>query len=416
MELNLHWEWGEQKLSKYVLFSPIGDSDPYRAGHDGSMIHIVRYYKPHKVYLYLTAEMLKKRDELIKALQPFNVEIETIDTDIIEANSYDIFEEEFSRILPKIQEENPDSEILLNITSGTPQMKSSLCLEVVTSYLSLKPIQVSSPKGDSNEGVSHGGSADDNVDSLMDGDKYLSTCRCIEPNMRSFRRSARKRDITSLVESYEYSGALRIAEKYDNLFSKEVLDLIKYASLRQNDKIAEYNKIHPWCDEFEYTKDFQAKRACDYYCLLKNKAYTGELSYFVLLLKPHAEYLAGCYLGIFDDNDVFNCLNEFYMKRNGNGYRQEKYDNRVVYNLEQYICIMEYYNKPEDMIERFKLINNSIKKRNISAHELYRVEDVDTKEFLNALKYLITKIFGNKVKENSFDVYNLMNERIISLL
>lgn len=37
-----------------VLFSPVGNSDPWRSGRDGAMLHIVRYFKPKKVVLFFT--------------------------------------------------------------------------------------------------------------------------------------------------------------------------------------------------------------------------------------------------------------------------------------------------------------------------------------------------------------------------
>ena len=37
-----------------VLFSPIGNSDPWRNLYDGPMLNIVRYYNLDKVVLYFT--------------------------------------------------------------------------------------------------------------------------------------------------------------------------------------------------------------------------------------------------------------------------------------------------------------------------------------------------------------------------
>lgn len=36
-----------------VLFSPIGNSDPWSNDRDGAMLHIVRHYKPDVVVLFL---------------------------------------------------------------------------------------------------------------------------------------------------------------------------------------------------------------------------------------------------------------------------------------------------------------------------------------------------------------------------
>lgn len=420
-------------MNNYVLFSPIGLTDPIRQEHDGPMLHIIRHYKPKKVYLYFTKEMKNKKDEIIKALSPFSIEYEEIITDIENAHDFDIFAEEFDKILVKIQEDNKESKILLNITSGTAQMLSALCLEVVTSHLELKPIQVITPMLASNTGVSFGGSVDNNLDDLKEEDgTYLEPNRCIEPNILSFRKSALKRSIITLIKNYDYSAAYEIAKANEFLFNKNVdynmktkridtnkgvLELIRYALLRHNDNKGYLSFL--WHKEFDYTKDLEAKRACDYYCILKNTAKTGELSYFVLLLKPLIEYIAKCYIGEFTDNDVEEGLNRYYLNKNGNSYRPEIYKGKVVYNIEQYIEIMIIMQKPEGVISKFKEIMLYLKKRNSLAHGLIRVDDFtesDINKVLNVIKYIMKKTFKNKMKDPSLELYERINEKIIEML
>ena len=43
----------------YVLFTPVGGHDPIASFHDGAVLHICRVYRPEKVYLYLSHEMLE---------------------------------------------------------------------------------------------------------------------------------------------------------------------------------------------------------------------------------------------------------------------------------------------------------------------------------------------------------------------
>ena len=44
----------------YVLFTPVGGHDPIASFHDGAVLHICRVYRPEKVYLYLSHEMLER--------------------------------------------------------------------------------------------------------------------------------------------------------------------------------------------------------------------------------------------------------------------------------------------------------------------------------------------------------------------
>ncbi len=46
-----------------VLFSPVGMTDPIKGHKDGPMLHIVRYYRPKKVVLFLTGEIMERHEK-----------------------------------------------------------------------------------------------------------------------------------------------------------------------------------------------------------------------------------------------------------------------------------------------------------------------------------------------------------------
>ena len=47
-------------MNRTILFSPVGGTDPISSSNlrDGSLLHICRWYKPDKVYLYMSKEIL----------------------------------------------------------------------------------------------------------------------------------------------------------------------------------------------------------------------------------------------------------------------------------------------------------------------------------------------------------------------
>ncbi len=47
-------------MNQTILFSPVGGTDPISQNNyrDGSLLHICRVYKPTKVVLFLSREML----------------------------------------------------------------------------------------------------------------------------------------------------------------------------------------------------------------------------------------------------------------------------------------------------------------------------------------------------------------------
>lgn len=402
-------------MTKHVLFSPIGASDPVRGEHDGPMLHIVRHYLPHKVYLYYTKEMIKKSQEVIKALQKFDLEIEEIFTDIDNPHDFDVFTYEFEQRLVKVQLENIDSQILLNVSSGTTQLTSALCLEVITSSLQLKPIQVVSPTGKSNVGLEFGGDPCNNFDELMDGDGYIAPNRCLEPHILSFKRSSLKREITSLITHYEYRAAHERLKDNSHLFNEEAMHLAKYAKLRQNDE-AEFVK-HQCHRFFNFTQDANAAKACDYYCLLNNKAETNELSYFVILLRSVAEFIAKDYMGNIDHDLASSNLNAYYQSRRPfSSYSRRYHAGGISYNLEQYTVLMEYRGKPADIIEKFWELVKLTDSRNELAHDLVTEASVNTTQALRLLKAIIVATYGNRVKAESFDLYQIINQKICAKL
>ena len=147
-----------------ILFSPIGSSDPIKHYSDGSMLHICRYYKPDKVYLYLTYEMFEhhKKDnrylyciEELGKLYNHNFQVELIKReDLKNVQDYEFFYEEFRKCIEKIEETMlSEDELLINISSGTPAMKNALLILSAFAEYPFKPIQVSTPLQKGNEDI-----------------------------------------------------------------------------------------------------------------------------------------------------------------------------------------------------------------------------------------------------------------------
>ena len=92
-------------MSKRILFSPVGGTDPIKYLRDGSMLHICRQYCPDVVYLYLSHEMMeyhRKDNRYIDAIERLGTylnhhfEIIIIERDaLIDVQQYDIFYNDF---------------------------------------------------------------------------------------------------------------------------------------------------------------------------------------------------------------------------------------------------------------------------------------------------------------------------------
>lgn len=151
---------------------------------------------------------------------------------------------DFRKYITEIHDKynNKGYEILLNIASGTPQMKSNLILEVITNNIKLIPVQVDTPTKKRNFEDTF---LFDDLDKI-DIDKENTNNRCKEPEILSFKRAKIQSQIESLIKSYEYSAAYNLFSKVENiseLFDGNLLKYLEHAHLRVNLKYNEANKI-----------------------------------------------------------------------------------------------------------------------------------------------------------------------------
>ena len=150
------------ETERYVLFSPVGMTDPISDCRDGSMLHIARRFRPERVYIYLSQETAAFEEadgryagalSLLAEKLGFHVEVTKISRpDLVDVHLFDEFYDEFEGIIKSIKDENPEAVILLNVSSGTPAMKSALhTIAAMTDDAECIPIQVSTPRKAHNE-------------------------------------------------------------------------------------------------------------------------------------------------------------------------------------------------------------------------------------------------------------------------
>lgn len=232
-----------------VLFTPVGDTDPVRGYHDGGMLHILRHYAPvDRVFVFLTKEMEDKETEsgcYTKGIQKVapQCKIEFIRSGITEPHIYerltvlqDVFQEKY--------EQYPNEEWLLNLSSGTPQMKSVMSL-IGLDHPQVKAIQVFSPAEGSNN-KSHPEKTPEMLEMLYhfnDDDDPSSSNRCNEPELSLLKKHSVKMQIISLVNNYEYEGALQLLKQNRSLFSDISEKLLRHAVHRRNLMWRDANKI-----------------------------------------------------------------------------------------------------------------------------------------------------------------------------
>ena len=112
-----------------TLISCIGDTDPIRNRHDGALLHLARVFRPEKILLIYSERALLKENNILLALNSIEGYSPVIKKDerLISDSEVFIFDkiyEILNNVVLKYSRDNED--LILNLSSGTPQMKSAL--------------------------------------------------------------------------------------------------------------------------------------------------------------------------------------------------------------------------------------------------------------------------------------------------
>lgn len=231
-------------MEKYILFSPVGMTDPMANYHDGAMLHIARRFHPSKIYIYISQEAaaFQERDDryrrAIKLLgDSLNVDFkveEITRPKLVDVHLFDEFYDEFEDIIKKITAENPGHTILLNVSSGTPAMKSALhTIAAMTDDADCVPIQVSTPEKGHNP-------RKDDV-SVYDVETQWECNADCQPNFTDRTSCSKnynlivkmkKEILRKHIDAYDYHAALSVAEEISRSLPQESLDYLRAACAR----------------------------------------------------------------------------------------------------------------------------------------------------------------------------------------
>lgn len=224
---------------KTILFSPVGSTDPISGQHDGALLHITRTYRPDLIYLYMSKEMceLEDRDsrytyclDKLKELCGMDFEVRVIRRpELVDVHIFDTFLDEFQQIITGILSENEECELLLNVSSGTPAMKSALQVIAAMSEKNKIPVQVASPKkayNDSREDVKGEYLVDLQWELNEDNAEDYEN-RCTVSSSINMAARMKKEIIKKHINAYDYVAALAIAEDMEGFISEDAIRLMK---------------------------------------------------------------------------------------------------------------------------------------------------------------------------------------------
>lgn len=425
-----------------VLFSPIGSTDPISNYRDGAMLHICRLYKPDKVYLYLSKEMCKYHDmddryrkaiEFLERDLKWQCEIEVIrDEEMENVQIFDAFIDSFEAELEKIRQNDQPDEILVNVSSGTPAMKSSLQMISMLGN-EMSAIQVSTPLRSSNKHHEDKDTYDLEVQWECNEDNKIGfENRCIVSDAKRLLDRIKKENIEKYISVYDYEAAKILAETLSQTpsemfqgclniaIARNKLDLNFIKSNKKKYSVKSWFPIVKDRDmkEYEYLLAMQVK--------LERKQYADFIRDITPILYSLSERVLKQYCGI-SFSDIGEERNGRWRlsrdKLNKLGISLNMHEGDVIYT--RYILeIIKKKSSDSNIVSQISAIREVEEKvRNLAAHELVGV----TKEWMEkrisfTAEELMDKLFqlavdaGISISKEDRGIYQKMNEELVRLL
>lgn len=436
-------------MGKKILFSPIGNTDPIKYFHDGSMLHIARVYQPDEIYLYLTKEMLVHHEkdnryvrtvELLGEQLNHRFEIHIIRNEkMVNVHEYDVFYDEFHAILSEI-EKNMDKEdmLLVNMASGTPGMKSALVVMATLAEYRFLPIQVASPQKMSN--LEYEERVEYDVETnweLNEDNKENFQNRCMETICKNLMQMLKIDMIIKHVLAYDYHAAYEVAKELKDRVPDEALAILEAAAervkLNQN-RVAQLE--HKYHLSIFPVKEGSKQKIFEYALVLQLKMKREEFADFLRGITPISDDL----LEIIVENNCGIHLKDYcYLKKDALSWSQEKMKHTKVdeilnkafmnfrYDMVSSIHLKTLIqNMSSDEVMKKKiasLVQVEQRVRNVAAHEIVSVTPewikertgLKPQEIMEIIRFLCVKA-GIGVKKEDWNSYELMNEKIQELL
>lgn len=434
-----------------ILFSPLGMTDPITHLFDGSMLHICRVYKPDIVILYMSAEVIAFHEKDNRYVYCINKLSECIEHPIevhiikrpklLEVQEYDVFYDDFHNIMEVLLKNTSKADqILLNIASGTPAMKSALLVMSVLADNRLQPIQVATPIRKSNMRLEDKVDYDVESNWELNEDNELDFInRCSEPKTRNFSVLLIKDNIRKLIMAYDYEAALFMATEIKEFISPHAMNLIKIGCER-----LKLNKsgVDILLNQVPYdiipVKAGDQRMVFEYTLSLDIKRKKGEYADFVRALTPlvadlvETILLKKCNIDIEDYITVSKKgvptfspsklkgtkVLEILTKEFGGSFLTGMVGTRQMVPI-----IIELSNDAVLKRNVGDIMKVEQKVRNLTAHEIVSVtpEWIQKKsgftldKIFKIIKYLVCET-GINVSYNAWDSYDIMNQYIIEEL
>lgn len=282
-----------------VLYSCIGTTDPVRGMRDGGLMHILRFYRPEAVYLFLSQEMIRRDREddriaktfafLREKWDGYNPRLVRFETGIQDPSDMDALTAPMDALMQRVLEENPGTEILLNLSSGTPQMQILLAQMALDPRYPTRGIQVKTPEKQSGtaERTNTRAYPVEEALGLNEDEEPGAPNRCCEPRMMAVRREAVRNQLSGLISQRNYAAIAQMGAQLPAPIPK----LAKHLDYRSRFLLKEAREAAQGLTGLGLLAEpgnlpYPVYEMVEYFGVLKHLVYLKRYTDFLLRLNP----------------------------------------------------------------------------------------------------------------------------------
>ncbi len=425
-----------------ILISAVGTTDPISHNRDAALLHIARTYRPEQIVLVYSEEMLIKQDLIEKAIfsiEDYHPEV-MIESTILKNDEVYLFDKMYE-VMGQIVEKysGTDHQLILNLSSGTPQIISALfALNRIKDY-NTQAIQVATPNKSANRPYVQLSSDEEkslfaeNKDNQKDYEN-----RTIKDEAEKFNQSLIKRHLRNLIASYDYLAAEELVTKkeYNNLLSKKKLSFLR-ATLNDFVKVFKTQAILKDIQDYPLT-DVE-KKALNYFLMIEVLKERGQVADVLIKSKSYVEFIIEekikkDYPDLIKYDGALPKLNEEYKdfekildfidlefkKAKGIENEEERiYSPQSTLNLLSYENILTFYQVSPDLLKSLNVITSLNSERNKVAHGLSEIDGkiVNSKKLnqtIDTLRCVLQDTFN--IEDHYFGYYQKINDELLNLL
>lgn len=447
-----------------ILFTCAGTSDPVRGNRDGGILHIMRYYHPKRVYLFLSQQIadLEAQDHRFEKTFQHMQEVCAAqgivyqpslfmhNSRLCDASKIDLVEKPLLEYFTSVAAENPNCRILLNLSSGTPQMKTLMQFLSVDSPYHVLGVQVDGPQQNKkdqsrtdnetyNVDYELATNFDDEPDCLPEGERRNRTS---EPEMFAIKHQRHRHQLLKLLERQDYDAMLDMSQN----LPRQLRTLLQHLNARNNLQSEEAYKLSKELTDLGFPlypamkSDSHYRDLSEYYLLLRNLQKLGRYSEFVLRLNPFLTELLYTLLmqtefaGYLKKNngridvatDVLNSKQPELMKRLQTEAQRTLLDYKN-FSIFLGISMLLVTDTLSDAHQNFLRACNALNtaQRNTAAHQLHAVLEEDIKhdcffgikhygsaEIVQKLGELLAQAYPDVCDKSLFRIYDRCNDYI----